>query len=174
MNQFVAGHPQDYPDCPFTEFASDVSPLDEAKIFPIMYQRLTNKMRPGFCRSILTKSAAASAVIGGAHDRFMEFDHPGAACRQDEIRFDMLNHLLYWERDDLFVLDEPEPTGLLERMLLGLVDRLFPHHREHREKMAANLRTEKMVAKYLMARSSVIAAMFSHVVEQTADDRQAA
>jgi hypothetical protein len=156
------------------EYASAVSPIDEANIFPRMHASFTNNMPIGLCRTVLSTKEAQQSVIAGAHDRFTDRNHPLAASLQDDLRYEMQDHLRCEMKGELYALDDPEPQSLLEGVLLRMVDTLYPHQRQARKQRAAELRIEQMVAKLALARSSVLGAMLKQVINATADERQAA
>jgi hypothetical protein len=167
-NEQIIGDPAKYHDNPFLNFASTDVPFDEARFFPLMHQRITNKMPRGLCRSILANPTTQAAIINRANRRFMERQHPGAACFQDETRFLMRDHL-YWQLgEEMFAVEAPD--GWLERKFEKAMDLFFPKRVDRREKMAANLRVEKEVAKFGFARMSLLGAMLKQVINATADE----
>ena len=165
----IVGDPRNYAENPFTRFATRVSPIDEALVFPLLHQGITNNMKHGPCRHILARSDMQKAVIDGAHRRFIACEHPGADCHQTETRFAMQNHLSYQLRDELFTVEPPEHW--FERLAERMLDRLFPDRVQRREQAAADLRVETMVAKYAFARMAILGAMLQAVIDDTAEKK---
>lgn len=168
----IAGDPRNFAKNPYREYASSVSPVDEARMFPLIYQKIVNQMPQGLHRSILSDMTVMQEVLSGANDAFMQRNHPGADCHQTQSRFDMRDHMI-WRvaEDELFALDDPEPESWLEGKLVALVDWLFPERQEKRRYAAASLRIEKMVAKTAIVKLSVCNAMLHHVSERMKKDR---
>lgn len=166
----IVGDPQNYADCPFTKYATRVSPIDEAQVIPLLHQHMTNTMKHGVCRRILARPDVQKAVIDGAHRRFMKRDHPGADCFQTQMRFLMQDHLTYQLRDDLFAVEEPEHW--LERWAERTLDVIFPKRVQKREQAAADFRVETMVAKFAVAKMSVLGAMLQAVANETSEKKR--
>jgi hypothetical protein len=182
---YPAGNPTNFDDNPFTKFASAVSVMDEAKAFPIIFQNLANAMDDGFCRQLFADKSIQAAVISGAHDRFVKTIEAEAIDWQSQLRRTMRDHLCYQSLGGTPGLENFGPTMSVvpdaDHWLERLLETCFPARRAARvetlqavKRAEADLLVEKMVAKFVIVRASVVAAMFDQVITRTAKTAQAA
>jgi|AntRauTorckE5430_2_1112549.scaffolds.fasta_scaffold00169_15 hypothetical protein len=175
---YIAGDPSNFDENPFTQFASAVSPIDEAKAFPLMFQNLANAMDDGFCRQLFADKSVQAAVISGSHERFIKTIHSGEVDWQSQLRRMMRDHLCYQSLGGVSCLSDfgpslnavPKADRWLDRMLEGL----FPQRQTARiaalqesKRLEADKQVEQMVAKFVIIRASVVAAMFDQVINAT-------
>lgn len=142
-----------------TNYASKVSPIDEAKMFPMLHKFYTEAMPASAFRSYMADSVVQHNVIQDAHDNFMYCTDPDASDAQSQLRMEMREHLSLQLGADLFEADRMAPRSRFEAFVMRIVDALFPHRVDAREQAAADLRVETMVAKHTMADYSVVNAM---------------
>ena len=170
MNVQIAGDPQNYHDNVFTPFASQISPIDEAKALPLLVQEFVNNLDDGLCRRLLADPDALSQLTSGAHCR-LQHRTMYAADWHSALRKQMRDHLCYEITDFTPTLHTvPE----LPKAWGRLMEKWFPAIREARvealedaQRLRADLEVEKMVAKFALIRSAVLGSLLHYVATHT-------